>query len=183
MCTKLLCTVSTCILVSMFVLTSQIMQLCTSVCSQLQSNRLHFTRHHSRDRRGSETKYWSFYAQHFLPMMTATQVGSTQRRRTKKLKWIYSSPVWGWMCRRWSDDHLCSLLKWNMMVREPSAISCLAQEEPIWSWVLSVLCCCVARRCNGSCHCCSCSQCCYFWSTAQVSWGRWGAVEEIIFIA
>lgn len=91
----------------------------------------------------------------------------------KRLKWIYSSPVGGWMCRRWSDDHLCSLLKWNMTARELSAISCLAQEAPIWSWVLSVLCCCVAWRCNSSCHCCSSSQCCYyFWSTTQVSWGR-----------
>ena len=97
----------------------------------------------------------------------------------KGLKWIYSSSVGGWMCRRWSDDHLCSLLKWNMMARELSAISCLAQEAPIWSWVLSVLCCCVAWCCNSTCHCRCCSlSCYYFWSTTRVSRGRWGGVER-----
>lgn len=103
----------------------------------------HSERRHRGERESSEAKYWSMNAQYFSPIMTTTQVGSMQRRRTKRLKWIYSSPIGGWMCRRWSDDHLCSLLKWNMMARELSSISCLAQEAPIWSWVLSVLCCCV----------------------------------------
>ena len=120
----------------------------------MESSLFHPERRHSRRRKGSEAKYWSSDARHFSPMMTTTQVGSTRRRRTKRLKWIYSSPVGGRMCRRWSDDHLCSLLKWNMMARELSAISCLAQEAPIWSLVLSVLCCCVAWCCNSSCHCC-----------------------------
>lgn len=57
------------------------------------------------------------------------------------------------MCRRWSDDRLCSLLKWNMIGRELSAISFLAWEAPIWSWVLSVLCCGAACCCNITCRC------------------------------
>lgn len=115
-------------------------------------------------------EHWSLNAQFFLPVMTTSPSG---RRRTKRLKWIYGSPDGGRMCRRWSDDNLCSPLKWNMTARELSAISCLAQEAPIWSWVLSVLRCCVAWCCNSSCHCCCRTQHrYYFWSTTQVSRGR-----------
>lgn len=80
------------------------------------------------------------------------------RREGEQKDWkrIYSSAVGGnGLCRRWSDDdRLCSRLKWNMTARELCAISCLAQEAPIWSWVLSVLCCCVVCCCNSSCRCC-----------------------------
>lgn len=122
----------------------------------MKSCLFHPERRHSRGRKCSEAKYFSLYAQYFLPGLTTARVGSTQRRRTKRLKWIYSLPDGGWMCRRWSDDNLCSLLKWNMTARELSAISCLAQEAPIWSWVLSVLCCCVAGCYNSFCHCWCC---------------------------
>lgn len=160
-------------------------QLCSSVhgrpCSTHNRSTLE-KKCHNRQKEGSGAKYYILNSQYFSAMMTAAQVGSTQRRRTKSLKWVCSYPVGRWMCWRWSDDHLSSLLKWNMMVRVLCAISCLAQEAPIWSWVLSVLCCCVAQRCNGSCHCCCYSQCSYYsWSTKRQRQVRWRE-EEISFI-
>lgn len=126
-----------------FICTStNVPQLCTSVCVQPWWNHLCSARRDATagggDALRQSTRVWTLV---FLSVMTTIQVGSEQGRRTKRTERIYSPPDGVRMCRRWSHDDLSSLLKWNMTLRELSAISCLAQEVPIWNWALPVLCC------------------------------------------
>lgn len=115
-----------------------------------------------------------------LTVNSVQREAATGRGKVPRLNihvWKSAAPRWCWQqleqnpCREgeqnnWnkftaqpsdvSEMKWCSLLRWNMTVRVPSCISCLAQEEPLWSWALDVLCCCVACCCNGSSHFCWC---------------------------
>lgn len=124
--------------------------LCTSVCAlMVNSFPLRSERSRSRQQKGSEAKYSRLKVRHSSLMLTTT---SAESREGEQKNWnkftAQPSDV--------SEMKWCSLLRWNMTARVPSCISCLAQEEPIWSWALDVLCCCVACCCNGTSHFCWC---------------------------
>lgn len=125
--------------------------LCTSVCAlTVNSFPFRLERSCNRQGKGSETKYSRLKVRRSSLMLTTTWAESMQRRRTKTWNKFTAQPS------DVSEMKWCSLLRWNMTARVPSCISCLAQEEPIWSWALDVLCCCVACCCNGSSHFCWC---------------------------